>query len=156
MNAPTYPKTGRASSPITTASRDDRRAVAKAMERESKRFGPTLERWAPPPNRAERTAHLSEQPSEAWRNNRLLVLVFPADAPGVKARLTIQRTALRSDGHWVDGITWDEVQTVKEAVGFANDDAVEVYPPARDVVNIANIRHLWVLAERLPFVWRAS
>jgi hypothetical protein len=35
-------------------------------------------------------------------------------------------------------------------------DAVEVYPPAGDVVNVANMRHLWVLRDRLPFAWRGG
>lgn len=32
--------------------------------------------------------------------------------------------------------------------------AVEIYPAERDIVNVANMRHLWVLPERLPFGWR--
>jgi hypothetical protein len=55
---------------------------------------------------------------------------------------------------WADNITWDELQALKTQCGYGGHDAVEVYPPTRDVVNVANIRHLWVLAEKLPFAWR--
>lgn len=57
---------------------------------------------------------------------------------------------------WVDGITWDELQRVKNAVGYANFCAVEVFPEQHNVVNVAAIRHLWVLPERPDFVWCAK
>ena len=31
--------------------------------------------------------------------------------------------------------------------------AVEVFPADDQVVNVANMRHLWVLPEPLPFAW---
>ena len=31
---------------------------------------------------------------------------------------------------------------------------MEVYPRTADLVNVANMRHLWVLPELLPFAWR--
>jgi len=52
-----------------------------------------------------------------------------------------------------DGITWDELWNAKNALGFADHEAVELYPRVADLVNVANIRHLWVFpAGRLmPF-----
>lgn len=44
-----------------------------------------------------------------------------------------------------DGITWDDLQWLKAAVGFGDREAVEVFPRDCDVVNVANMRHLWVL-----------
>jgi hypothetical protein len=38
-------------------------------------------------------------------------------------------------------------------VGFGAADALEVYPRDGDVVNVANIRHLWVLRDPLPWAW---
>lgn len=90
-----------------------------------------------------------------YRNNRFLVQVFKER--GI-IRLTINRTMIGRDGQWLDGITWDELQEIKDALGFGGWDAVEVYPCRRDIVMDANMRHLWVLStatsKDLPFVWR--
>lgn len=52
-----------------------------------------------------------------------------------------------------DGITWDDLQWIKRAAGYGDREAVEVYPLDDDVVNVANMRHLWILpaGQRLPF-----
>jgi hypothetical protein len=89
-----------------------------------------------------------------WRSRTFLVQVFSAPAPAI-ARLSINRTSL--DGtRWAEGIEWEELQRLKGECGYGAHDAVEVYPPDRDVVNVANMRHLWVLAEPLAFAWRES
>ena len=87
----------------------------------------------------------------ALRSRDFLVQVFPAEAPAV-VRLSICRTSLTGD-RWTDGITWDELQRLKAESGYPNETAVEVFPPERDIVNVANMRHLWVLAAPLPFAW---
>jgi len=52
-------------------------------------------------------------------------------------------------GHlWVEhdgAITWDELQDIKNRVWGHDARAIEVYPAFRNVVNNANIRHLWRL-----------
>lgn len=89
-----------------------------------------------------------------WRNNRFLVQAFD---DGVGAlRLSICRSELDDKGNWRDGLTWDELQQIKNAVGFSDFDAVEVYPAQSDVVNVANMRHLWIMTEQLKFAWRAK
>lgn len=52
-----------------------------------------------------------------------------------------------------DGVSWDALQWVKGAVGYADCEAVELYPPDDRIVNVANMRHLWVLApgQLMPF-----
>lgn len=55
----------------------------------------------------------------------------------------------RLDGK--DGITWDELQAVKNEAFGEEIPCVEVYPPQNEVVNDANIRHLWVIGD----TWRA-
>jgi hypothetical protein len=58
-------------------------------------------------------------------------------------------------GDWVDGITWDDLQKIKNECGFEDYDAIEDYPKKKEVVAESNIRHLWVLRfEDLPFIWR--
>ena len=88
-----------------------------------------------------------------WQNDDFLVQVF-AERDGI-VRLTVCRT-LRKGGHWKDGITWDELQFIKDAVGYDAFDAVEVYPRHCDVVNVANMRHLWILPEAVRFAWRVD
>ena len=68
-------------------------------------------------------------------------------------RLSINKTS--HDGlSWTDGIPWDELQKIKNEVGYEDFDAVEIYPKERDVVNVSNMRHLWVMPEQLSFGWR--
>lgn len=58
---------------------------------------------------------------------------------------------LRVDGR--DGISWDDLQRIKNEIVGADRLAVEVYPPEAELVNEVNMRHLWVLPEgmALPF-----
>lgn len=44
-----------------------------------------------------------------------------------------------------DGITWDELMAVKNEFLGEEVEAIEIYPPQNEVVNDANIRHLWVV-----------
>lgn len=86
----------------------------------------------------------------AWRNRDFLVQEY-RNGPAV--RLSINRTTIGPGGRWRDGITWDELQAIKAAVGYGDAWCVEVYPPDDQVVNVANIRHLFVLDERPPYAW---
>jgi hypothetical protein len=89
-----------------------------------------------------------------WRSRDFLVQIHQ-EAAGI-VRLSICRTELDDTLEWSQGVSWDDLQAIKNAVGYTQRDAVEVFPAERDVVNFANMRHLWVLAEPLPFVWRAG
>jgi hypothetical protein len=112
---------------------------------------------------ARQPATLQEVPREQWpnqtggqirvlRSRDFLVQVFP-EPPPVHVRLSINRTSLQGQ-RWQDGITWDELQRLKHEAGYGDCDAVEVFPADRDVVNVANMRHLWVMAEPVSFAWR--
>ena len=46
------------------------------------------------------------------------------------------------------------MQAIKREVGLGDYMGVEIYPAERDVVNVANMRHLWVLRDPLPFGWK--
>lgn len=131
--------------------RAERREAERYMREQSKKY----------------PAHLIEIPRDQWperappglttalRSRDFLVQVFAAERrPGVLARMSISRTALNASGtRWEQGISWDELQRLKAEAGYADFDAVEIYPSAADVVNVANMRHLWVMAEPLPFKW---
>jgi hypothetical protein len=57
---------------------------------------------------------------------------------------------------WADGITWDTLQLLKRECGHGERWAVEVYPPDTDIVNVANMRHLWLLRAPPPFGFRVA
>lgn len=115
---------------------------------------------------AKQPTALREVPREAWpssigrqllrvlRSRDFLVQEFAANAPAL-VRLSICRTALHGD-RWQDGITWDELQTLKRECGYGDADAIEVFPSDADVINVANMRHLWVMAEPIVFAWRKT
>lgn len=89
-----------------------------------------------------------------WRSRDFLVQEYAEPAP-VLVRLSVLRTTLDPKaGRWVDGITWDELQSIKAECGYSRHDALELYPPDSDVVNVANLRHLWVMRELQSFAWR--
>lgn len=87
-----------------------------------------------------------------WRSRDYLVQEFDAPAPAL-VRLSVNRTTVDGDC-WADGIAWEELQDIKTQCGYQDHDAVEIYPAVHDEVNIANMRHVWIMRERLPFAWR--
>lgn len=89
---------------------------------------------------------------EVWRSREYMVQVFRAPAP-CTARLSINKTAIAGQ-RWAEGIGWEDLQRLKAECGFARFDAVEIFPREGDVVNVANMRHLWVMREPLSFAWR--
>lgn len=102
------------------------------------------------------TGHSSVERLAVYVDMDYLVQVFATDVPGV-LRLSVNRTAytLSVDGHpkWHSGIEWDELQDIKRACGYGGSWAVECFPPDSEVVNVANMRHLWLLPEAPPYAW---
>ena len=130
----------------------ERRNMAAQLEKDAKSFGDDLR---PISTATWVRREIAVPPVRAWRSKRLLVMEFADPSPLVLCRLSVNRTAVNvHTGHWLDGLTWDELQQAKFECGFGPFDAVEVYPAAGDEVNLANIRHLWVMRERVSFAWR--
>jgi hypothetical protein len=86
------------------------------------------------------------------RSRDFLVQIFEADLPAA-FRLSIVRTSHNGE-RFEDGISWAELQAIKNHVGFLNVDAVEVFPAEYDRVDVANMRHLWIMGSPLTFAWR--
>jgi len=90
---------------------------------------------------------------EVWRSREFLVQVYSAQAGAIRA--SVNRTSIDFEsGRWEDGISWEDLQRVKREIGRGHLDAVEVFPADRDIVNVANMRHLFILDDPLPFAWR--
>jgi len=85
-----------------------------------------------------------------YRSFKFLAQVF-SENDGI-IRISVNRAEFVADG-WGENISWDELQQVKREVGYGDRFAVEVYPADKDIVNVANMRHLWVLQCPLSFGW---
>ena len=126
------------------------RAERRALEAENRKWPLALRQvprseWPPssvPPER---------RPIEVWRSRDFLVQVFKYSDE--VERLSVNRTSHNGE-RFVDGITWGELQNLKSECGRGDKDAVEIFPRDQDVVNVANMRHLWVFATMFPLAWR--
>lgn len=90
--------------------------------------------------------------SRVWRSNRFAVQEY-LEGDG-STRLTVNRTAIDEKGAWVEGITWDELMAIKRQAGYGEWFAVEIYPADDNVVNVANMRHLWIPEKPLSIGWK--
>ncbi len=127
-----------------------RRCAAKYLANENAKYHETFVLIAPedyPEN-----FHNFRLPERVWRNRKFIVQEF-AENHGI-IRLSINRTSIDNSGGWLDGISWDELQEIKNRIGYSENEAVEVFPAQSDVINVANIRHLWVLPEKTGFSWK--
>lgn len=92
---------------------------------------------------------------DVMRSRGFLVQIFGED--GEMLRLSVNRTEWdQRQNRFRDDISWDDLQQLKAEAGYADRVAIEVFPPDRLIVNVANMRHLWILPEgahRMPFVW---
>lgn len=106
---------------------------------------------------------LAEVPQEQWppgkendnrirvlRSRGFLVQVFNEDDC---LRLSINRTDIDLEGNWKENISWEQIQQLKRQAGYGNMYAVEVYPRDYDIVNVANMRHIWVLEKDVGIGW---
>ena len=90
-------------------------------------------------------------PDAVCRNRSYLVQIFP-ETNGAR-RISICRTMIGNNGKWEDGMTWDALMSIKAMIGYQDRWAVEIYPPDQATVNVANMRHLWLIPEKPSFAW---
>lgn len=90
---------------------------------------------------------------EAWRSRTFLAQLFDE---GGMLRLSVNRTEWdeRANRFRAD-IGWDDLQRLKAEAGFGDRAAVELFPPDVSVVNVANMRHIWLLPEPPSWMWAA-
>jgi len=126
-----------------------RQASEKYLRTENKKWGDNLqsvprEKWPEP---------IPGRPLiNVYRSNRYLVQEYTE--PG-GTRLSICRTALLPTGDWDDGLTWDELMEIKRQAGYPHRWAYECYPPESQIVNIANMRHLFIPDDIPDFGWHS-
>lgn len=85
------------------------------------------------------------------RSKEFLVQIFSEHGT---IRLSVNRTELEDSGRFSDGLTWDDLMRVKAECGYGHKWAVEVLPPLDEVVNVSNMRHIFMLDNPPAFAWR--
>ena len=135
-----------------------RKLIAKGIAHEnkeySKEFVPLLQYV---PESVDRNGK-RQKLLRAWRNNRFVVQLYEN---GDWLRLSVNRSEYDPKNDcWVEGISWDEIMEIKEALGFGDRDAIEIYPKDNDVIYVTNMRHLFIVPEErlehLDCIWRKS
>lgn len=123
------------------------RAKSRYLREQNRKYSFVMEQIAKelwPPSAPSKT------PVEVWRSCQFLAQVFPAKDNA--QRISICRTELDISGNWRADIAWDDLQQIKNECGFVDRWAVEIFPPAEELVNVANMRHLWI-TQYPPFAW---
>ena len=122
--------------------RSNLKLIKKEMEREN-RSRPA--RLMPVPKEQWPEAGKLDSMIEVWLSNRYLVQVF--NEGGDILRVSVSRTFLDEFGQWEQNLSWDELMEVKRQICHSDSYAVEVLPPDADIVNVANMRHFWILPQ---------
>jgi hypothetical protein len=128
--------------------RQARRAAAKSL---AARQASEPETMTPVPPERWPSFQGSAVPVEVWLSRRFLAVVY---RDGGFLRLSVNRAELGRNG-WAAEITWDELQAVKREIGRGEQWAVEVYPADSGLVNVANMRHLWLLDGAPDYAWNS-
>jgi hypothetical protein len=124
------------------------RQQRRMLQTENKQWPLALKLW--PREQWPSFTPLENPPIEVWRSRGFMVQVFAAKHGA--QRLSVNRTSHNSTS-WDAQITWDELQRLKAECGRADQFAVEIFPAERSLINVANMRHLWLLPEPPPFAW---
>lgn len=140
--------------PYEHLNRNERRTMAAYARAEAARRPATLTEIP----RARWPAHYltdPKAPTKVYESRKYLAQLYDVGAREGRTvmRLSVCRVTLKEDGRWEEGLQWDELMQVKREIGFAELYAVEVYPQDSEVVNVANMRHLWLLATPLTIGW---
>lgn len=81
---------------------------------------------------------------QCWRNNVYSVQVYVrTDSLHHGQVRALQLAVRRHDGDEIHG--WSDLQRIKDEIAGPERVAIEIYPAAKDVVDNANMRHLFVL-----------
>ena len=133
------------------------KVIARGIEIESKQFGldfvPVDHKLGWVGNDRNGTP---QNLKKVFRNRHFAVQIYQQ---GEWTRLSVNRTALDIEKNtWKGGISWDQLMDIKNKVGFGTCDAIEIYPRDCDVVNLTNMRHLFIVPNgiELSCIWRKT
>jgi len=132
---------------LARSSKEDFLKARRGLQQESRKFTEKFELVHENPLNAYEG---SAKPVKGWRNRNFLAAIYFEGNDAV--RLSVNRTELQNDGNWKGDITWDELMEVKRGIGMGDGWMVEIFPPDSEVVNVANMRHLWITGQP-AFAW---
>ena len=93
-------------------------------------------------------------PVEVWISRYYLAQVYDEGKKYQMAgkpvlRVSVCRTTINDNWEWEENLSWDELMEIKRQIGRGEEYAVEVLPADKDIVNVANMRHFWIMPESL-------
>ncbi len=91
-----------------------------------------------------------KMPVQVWRSKGFLAQEYIDKG---FSRLSVMRTEFAPNGRMREGITWEELMRLKAQCGYSGAWAVEVFPPDEAVVNVQNMRHLFILPDPPAYGW---
>lgn len=130
-----------------------RTSVARAYLREQNKKWPMRLAVVPREEWPNAMLAMRAAPDAVWRSRTILVQRYPKSNGAI--RLSISRTEMEEGGGWAQDLSWERLQEIKEELGYGPMCAVEIFPPEADVVNVANMRHLWIVDHAPDFMWRS-
>ena len=86
---------------------------------------------------------LETEPLDVWVSSEFMAVLYRQRADGNR-RLTVNRMRRNNRGDFRDGITWDELQRVKNECLGPDVWCVENYPSEEKLMNVCNQRHLFI------------
>lgn len=90
---------------------------------------------------------------ERWISKNFDVRVYK-HADGSERLFINRRSVDEEQKTWKGDITWDELMEIKRQCGRGDKFALEIFPKDKNIVNVGNYRHLWIVDEsKFPFVW---
>jgi hypothetical protein len=104
--------------------------------------------WPPEVSRVQDSGSFAVR---AFRSRRFMLTVWDQDG---FTRLSVMRTEWDERlKRTREDVSWDDLQRLKREAGYGDWCAVELYPPDEHVINVANMRHLFIVP--CPrFMWR--
>lgn len=127
-----------------TLNREQRRALEKAQRAYIATLPEKLTRMDDNDPMMPYSSH-PEDRIGVWRNKKFSVILWKVPAG---EKMTISRNEWDSKTRrYEDGITWDEIQEIKRELGYGERTGVEFFPPDSELINIANVRHIWFLPD---------
>lgn len=122
------------------------RLAAQSFERRALRGNWGDWRKSPLPNGIPGGNGWCREVRSTWANDLYVVLIRPfEDANGDEVIHLAIRTASSLEPPWRD------MQRIKNEICGAESTAVQVMPPASELVDEADMYHMWVVSNRLPF-----
>lgn len=139
---------------------EQRKELSRQADEISSRYGRWMVAYTATEQEQARQRHEARYPGSAapliraWRSRTHIAQLYNEAG---NLRLSIQRV---TDHAWHiryqrdGGISWDELQCIKAECGYGDWWALEVYPPEANLIDVAPMRHLWLVAQPPAFAWQ--